>query len=240
MIISLIVAGLFVTRPKPAENLPPVTILSEPYKIPVTPRDRLALTFPNNRLVWRLENALFGPRKPISINTRVFSISTGQATNVENFLQLGEPAFANSTGLRIWLPGRAVFEKSTDLLITFPQIEMIGGPRVATAEGIAASVFMGQSIPLNGITNTVGFSLECIGQTREGLVDLVTTVVDSELHTNRIAGSTQVETNSISVLTNLSVRARWQIPKGHGVLLIQFPAPTSDRKALALFIDPLQ
>jgi hypothetical protein len=225
----------------PSNPLPPVLILSEPYKIPVTPRDRLALTFPNNRFANRLENAFFGPRKPIAIHSKIFSFTPSQTNTAEHALPLGEPAYTNSTGLRIWIPDRPAFEKSSQALSTLPEIKILAGPNVVTADGIASSFFVGGEVPLKGLDNSVDVSMEFIAHVEDNSVDLVTTISYSELRTNVVVASSNTDpTNSLSVQTNVNVRARLQIPKGYGILFLQMPAIDSKENAFGVLIDTLQ
>jgi hypothetical protein len=239
--LFLIAVILLATRRAPAERLPPVTILSEPYIIPVTPRDRFALTFPNSRFVARLENAFFGPRKPINIKTKVFSLSNDQGSNFNSSktLSLGEPTFSNATGLQIWFLGRAAFEQASHTLASTPEIDVRQYPSVFTAEGITSSVFIGQSIVVNGAKNDVGLLAQYVGSARDELTDLVAMIQQSEIQINQPSITNNLATNSVSILTNLNIRARLEIPKGHGVMLIQSSQNISSQKLFGVLIDPL-
>jgi hypothetical protein len=228
---------------QPAETAPPVTILTEPFVIPVTARDRLRFTFSFSPLAdqWasRLEKTLFGARKSININGDFFSISGYRLTDFESILGLGKPTFAQSNGLHIWFLEQARFLTVSQRLSQVPEINFMMYPRVVAAEGTISSVFTGQSISLNGSTNNVGLSIEYYAKGKEQVTELVTTISQSELVTKRIDAVDGVEaTNAVRISTNMDVRAQLEIPRGSGVLLIQIPR--EEGKVFGALIHPLR
>jgi hypothetical protein len=240
LILMGLIVAIKVAR-EPVETPAPVTILTQPFVIPVTVRDRLRLSLSFSplaaRWVSRLENTLFGARKSVNINGSFFSISGDRLTDFESILDLGKPTFAQSTNLQIWFLERANFLTVSQKLSRLPEINFMIYPRVVAAEGTTSSLFAGQSICLNGITNSVGFSVEYFARVKGQITELVTTIFQSELVTNKFDSANGLEaTNAVRISTNMDLRAQLEIPRGRGVLFIQIPR--ENEKVFGCLIHP--
>jgi hypothetical protein len=88
----------FLLQPKTDEGVERVTILSGPFGLPMSPRDRFAMTFGWNRpWVARAERAFFGKRKSVTISADIIQVSATAFTNLESALNPGMPPFKTNT-----------------------------------------------------------------------------------------------------------------------------------------------
>src|SRR5687768_5209532 len=213
----LLIAVAFVAwiwQPESTPPRDPVTILDGPYVAPVTARDRFARAFGGRqrRSVVRAENAFFGQRASIDIRADILQFGPVAATNLEASLNLGTPTFDQTNGLKIWfLPEAKLTELSQNMPKT-PGIEALSRPRLMAADGMGASVFIGQSVPANGKMEQVGFGLQCVTTIHENFTELLTEVQHSELRDTLIQ-------------TNLYLSARLNVPTNNGILLLKLPTP---------------
>jgi len=210
---------------------PPVTILPGPYMLQATDRDRFLFSFNrNSRWVSRAENLIFGPRKSVNVFTDLFAVRGELLTNFGSTMPLGEPVFTNANGLGIWFPKAVDIELANWRLARLTEAEVLSHPRVVAAEGFKSSVFMGQSIPIGGATNDIGFTMECsvVPGAPKDLTELALTIIQTEITTNAV------------VRTNLNVSAHLRIPKGCGVVILDGAARGAGEKGFGMIINPPQ
>jgi hypothetical protein len=118
-------------------------------------------------------------------------------------------------------------------------MELLNAPRLTTADGISASLFSGELIPFNGRTNQIGVEAAYFVRVHPERTDLFASALLTQAVTNRDRlpeGAMPV----VSILTNLDVAFRLQIPKSNGVFIIKAPIgpATKDWPGFGLIIDP--
>jgi hypothetical protein len=220
----------------------PFMTLRQPFSRPLPLRDRLATLIPGaskSAWMWRLENTVFGQRKPITICAEIISLSPSAGPGLVSSLALGPPIYSEPKGLQVWLLQKGDIQTARQQLKQTPGVDFLNRPRIGTADGVEASVFVGQSMPLNGVKNDVGLKLDCFPRVRDHSTDLFAVIQLSEALTNPTDGTVQLPpAQSVSIQTNLDLAARVQIPKGSGVLLLTRSSDDQNHKTFGILIDP--
>jgi hypothetical protein len=205
----------------------PVTILPGPFVIPVTARDRFAMTLgPKRRWVSRAEKALFGERKSVRISADIIQLSGPALTNLQSIVKLDAPAYDETNGLKVWFLGRARLKEVGEKTSGAPGREVLTHPQMQTADGIGASMFMGRSMPVNGRMAEVGFSMRCAATMHDDSTEILVGILQSELR-------------DATVQTNLEINARLNAPSGKGILLVKLPTDGATN-GWGVVIHPLQ
>jgi hypothetical protein len=195
----------FKPNPGPGE---PVILLEGPFKILPSARDRFSMTLgPRRKWVARAEQAIFGERRSVRISAEIMELSGPALTNLETSLRLPAPTYATN-GVKIWFLGAASLMEIGRRDSPARGIEILTTPRIVTAEGMASSVFMGQSMPTKTGMTPVGIGMMCSASVRDGYTTLLTELFQSEF----IDGI---------VRTNFTIHARLNVPKGKGVFVMQ-------------------
>src|SRR4051812_21108764 len=233
---------VFLNRPRKEETLEPVTILSGPFMLPVAPRDRFAITFRRGgRWAARAEDAFFGKRKPVDVSADLIPLSAAACTNLESTLNPGAPTFSQTNGLKLWFLSGGELKEIAQKISPTPGMEMLTHPRLVMADGIGGSMFMGQSVRVNGKFVEVGFSMRCAATFRDHSTELLTEIVQSEA----LAGRTVVVEDLVpiwtivGVKTNLEVNARLDVPDGKGFLLVKWPGE-KETNGWGVIVHPLR
>jgi hypothetical protein len=221
LILLLALTGLVAFIRPGGSPLAPVIVFSEPYLVP-SPISLFARWIPTTAgwaWLWRLKEAVCGKIKPVSIDTDILTLSK---TFTPTF---GTPTFdgvgsVDATRLRVWLLDAAELKSFRQQLKTVTGVVLVNSPRMITGDGIGASMFVGETIVLNGATNETGVRVAYLTRVRHDLIDLTAAIAFVESVTN--------EPLAVALQTNLNVKARFQIPKGKGVFLLQsFPSQTN-------------
>ena len=185
---------------------------------------------------WQARDWVFGQRKPVNLFLEICALESLRAPAAD--LTPTAPAFANDAGLRVWLLTGAELKTARARLEQAPGTEILSRPRVSTADECAASMFVGNSVPVNsnagGLTQ-VGLAVDFYPRVLPHSTDLITALTVSELVTNSSAPN--LPPAPAFVRTNLDVAVRLQIPKGRGVLLID-ASGGFDGKPIAVILDP--
>ena len=209
-----------------SQAIPPVTILDE-YKIPVTTRDRFRKTLgPHRNWVNRAEQTFFGKRNSVPIAAQVLRLTPPILTNVEPALKLSTPTFTDTNGLKVWFLGEAPLKQISDNKPAKAGVEIVTRPRLQTAEGMGASMFMGQAVPTKTGMTQVGFGIQCAALLHDDSTEMLLRVENSEF------------LQTAAIQTNLDINVRLNIRNGKGVLLIQQPKTATN--AWAVIIHPLR
>ena len=215
----------------PGNSLPdPVRVLPESYQIssPIPLFARWVPATPGWAWLWHLKESVCGKIKPVSIDTDIVAVS--QMT-----IPFGVPTFdgqgsLKATRLRVWLADIAQLKSFRRQMERGAGVTFVNSPRIITGDGIGASLFVGETIILNGATNETGVRVSYFTRVRKDLLDLTATIGVMQPMTN--------EALAISLRTNLDVKARFQIPKGKGIFLLQFFQDQPDQGAMAVIISP--
>ena len=226
---------MFLRAPNPA----PVLMLTRPYATPRHFRDWVGQWIPlNPSWNWarQFENIVFGRRKVVNLSTEIFSLKA--ATNAdETNLTLGQPDFANATGLRLWFLKQSKLKLIRDSFRRTSGIETINHPRISTAEGCACTLFSGESILVNGMTNQVGIGVSYLAEDYQGLTELYASLELTEAITNQ-ADARGEGRFDVSVQTNLDVAVRLRLPIGTGVFLLNRDSTILRGSPIGVIIDP--
>jgi len=201
----------FLRQRKTTETLEPVTILTSPFVLPAAPRDRFAMTFgQNRRWVARAEEAFFGKRKSVTISADIIEFSVPAFTNLESALNADASTFNQTNVLNAWFLTESQLKEIGQRISRTPGMVTLTHPRLQIADGMGGTVFMGQSVLMNGKPEEIGFSMRCAATLHEDSTEMLTEIVQSEL-------------NSARVQTNLAINARLNVPNGKGILLVKWP-----------------
>ncbi len=214
-------------RQPETETIEPVTILSKPFVLPVTPRDRFAATLGRNRpWVARAERAFFGERKPVKVSTDIVRLTGAAFTNIEAALNPETPTFNHTNALKVWFLNEKQLKEFGPKILQTPGTEMWTNPQLLMADGMGGSIFTGQSVPINRKLTEVGFSMRCTTIVHKDATEMLTEIVQSELIDARVQ-------------TNLEINARLNVPKGNGILLVKWPSDKATN-GWGFIIHPLQ
>ena len=223
--------------PRPA----PFIVLRQPFRMPLSLRDRLTRWIPATphwAWAWRVEEAVFGKRKPVNLSVEVISLADSSPPTLSS-LALGPASFSHTNGLEVWLLSVDQLKALREHLKQSLGVDRLSRPRISTADGIECGFFAGQSFPLSGTPSQVGLSLDCCARLHPDYTDLMACITLSELVTNEAvvaSGSSPL----VSIQTNLDTALRLQIPKDSGIFLFDRSARDSGRKRVGVIIDPPQ
>jgi len=236
-LVALAAVALFQpTRPAP------FMVLHQPVKTPGSFRDyfgRLIPARPGWAWAWRVEQAVFGKRKPVNFYAQVLDLSELPGMWLTNSLS-GSPTFATTNGLQLWFLSAERVKLLHEQLKQDAEAAVLSWPRISTAEGIESRLFSGGSIDLDGANYQFGLSVSCFARVGRQYTDLIACVTYLEPITNASAalGSAGV-TNLISIQTNLDASFRLQVPKGNGFFLFNRAPPDPRGKRIGILVDPL-
>ena len=178
-------------------------------------------------------DTIFGNRKPVNVNAEI--IVFDQSSNTAPLdLGLGKPTSSLDEGrLSVWfLSTNGTAELRHRLAIASPG--QTYQCRITTADGIAATLFMGESLVLNGVTNQVGVAETYLPLVDTKHVELFASGYICEAATNLSPWGTQ-----IGIRTNGEFAARIQIPLQRGVFLLQRHQKAGVVTSTGLMLDPL-
>src|SRR5713226_5211105 len=210
--------GLFVVlRPSP----PAVVVLPLPNGWPAPKASMLArwrAVVPG--WLWRLRDSLRGPRKVIRLDAAMIGFRDLPEPSLAG-LWLGAPQFADANGHQVWIVSESKLSRLRNRLERAPANEMVAFPRVDPADGMKAVMSVGSSFSIEGAQHQVGLVMDFLPRILRDSTDLTAIIALTEAVNNRIVAPAGLpESNAVSIQTNLIVAARFQIPKGSGVFLL--------------------
>ena len=239
LLMGIVVALVFFSR---QSKPPPFFVLQHPFSRPLPLRDRLVQWIPaTSSWSWvpHLEDIVLGRRKPINVFADIIALQNSDGQILPSSLALGKPSFTATNGLQVWLLGDRELRSLRDCLKRTPGTDFLNRPRISTADGVEASMFVGESISLNGSTNEVGLKAAFFPRVRSDSTDLFAVISLSELVTNQTGGpNALMATSAVSIQTNMHIAARVQVPKGSGLLLLDGNPVGAARKRFGALIEP--
>ncbi len=191
-----------------------------------------------------MEQHVLGARKPVNIQADIVSFGAPPPTVLSN-LALGSPNFSDTNGLRVWLLRSNQLTVLRGNLKQNPGASFLSSPRVRTAEGFDATLFVGQSFGAGKPAKQVGLEFSCCARFRRNASDLLTRITFSELVTNENDGSAgygrygYAPPFTFAIQTNFDAAFRLQLPKGNGLFLLDQSSHEPSRKNFGVLIDPL-
>lgn len=234
-----IAVAAFALRPR-ATPLPPILILPPSYAAPPQRMPLFTRLVPPTKTwawLWRLREAVLGKTPGVQIDAKIFAIPEVQLPALST-LALPPATSPDWPGLKVWLLEQGQLASLQQGLKTTPGAQLLNSPRMITGDGIDASLFVGSTLVLNGATNEVGLSLTCLTRTHQDVTDLTAFATYLTTLTNHPPSlATNGLTEWISIRTNLNLKARFQIPKGKGVFLLQSPTEPTSTEGVALILS---
>jgi hypothetical protein len=189
--------------------------------------------------VWRLENAVFGKRAAVNLFGDIVALASPACASLISSNHLS-PIYSEPGGFQVCFLKKGELEELRQQIKVMPGTDFINRPRISTADGVDASMYVGSSVLLNGVTNDVGLTVAYFPRVRSHSTDLFARIIFCEARTNQTAMfKSSQPTNLVSIQTNLRIAARLQIPKGSGVLLLKegrFEDPP--QTDFAILLDP--
>jgi len=241
LLLGLAVSLAFLLQPpRPA----PFLVLHRPFSTPWSLRDRLLQRIPATASwawFWRLQDKLFGRRKPVKIYGDILTLPDSTRATLLSSRVLASPSFLDGSGLEVWLLQDAELKALHDRFKQTPGVDFLSHPRLMTADGVGASIFIGQAISLNGSpkVQNVGLKMDCFPRVRREFTDLFLDVTFLEALTNlAVTAAAPGPAASVSIQTNLDLAARLQSPKGSGVLLLKGTPGEANHRVFGVMIDP--
>jgi len=240
-LILVLGGGVFLAlRPARPVPLAPVVVMPLPYSIPpqkVSLFDRWVPRQPSWAWLWRLKETIAGRPKVCDLAATVFDFTGSGEAFLTNF-SLPKPEYADATGLSIWILSEAELSALRPRLRQTPGAEVLQSARIITADGEQARLTSGNTIPIQGVSTSVGLSVDFLPRMRPEATDITTIITLSEVVTNRpgtTAGSSPI--GATCVQTNLAVAARIQVPKGSGVFLLEGPSAAANQKRIGVLLS---
>jgi len=185
-----------------------------------------------------LKFRLFGPSKVITLAS---SIVEFENESVLTNLGLGANDFSNAEGVRVWIISEDKLEALRRGIRALAGAKIIAQPRVVTGDRVESQMFVGTSILLNGTNQSVGLLWKCLPHLRRGSIDLTSVLADTEAIPTRVepsGGAPGKEIISNRIQTNCAIAARFQIPTGRGVFLIQQSKDVPTRRVRGVMLLP--
>jgi hypothetical protein len=219
-------------KPTPA----PLVALAQPFYPPVRARDKIESWLPfTPRWAWahKVVDTLFGKRTPVNVDSEAF-VFDGAFNAKATELELGHPSYSTGDGgLTVW------FLTSGGIKALRNRLETAGlgkayRCRISTADGIGATLFMGESVILRGATNQVGVAQSYLPLVKATGTDLFTSTCVSEVRTNESFGG-----ESRFIHTNADFAVRIQIPPRCGIFLLKRESVVEGRRNAGVVLDPL-
>jgi len=242
-LVPLCVVVVMVFGSRSTAPVEPVTFLLKPYRMPASRVFPLARWIPHTSSwswLWRVKDSVFGRPKPVNLQISVIEVADS-AQLIASHFSLAHPMAAQSNGLRVWLLPDPELDQLRRQLKNDEANRFVNSARISTADEIAASLFTGETIVVKGSTNSVGLGVEVFPRVQRDSTDLTARILFSEAVTNlHLAGLEATSTAGISILTNLDVAARFQIPETGGVFLVNSGRAGTNGKSTALILSAKQ
>jgi hypothetical protein len=141
-------------------------------------------------------------------------------------LHLAQPQFSDN-GLQVWILESDAIRRLRQRLQELTSAQVVAQPRIQTASGIQGTLFVGQSVPVQGTNQEVGLTVKCLPRIRRDRIDLTSTLLFTELRPNR----------PDSVWTNLALRSKIQLRKGSGAFLLNTNRTATNVQATGILFE---
>jgi len=166
----------------------------------------------------------FFPRqKSILLSARIVELQRP----VLNDFSLPAPDYSSTNGLRVWICKDGEVQRMEQLFNSLPSVKTLAKPRIQTVGGNEGAMFVGQSVPVNGLNQEVGVGLKLLPRIQSDGIDL----------TSKIKFTTLQSAGQLSIQTNVALRSRIHIPKGYGVLLLNADTSATNHQSIGLLIS---
>jgi hypothetical protein len=184
------------------------------------------------------KTGLFRTRQSVLLQGTLMEIEERAAAQLMDKV-LRQPPLLTTNGTQIWILndsdllalGKSLREISTN--------DIISSPRIQTGSGSPGSIFVGNTLPIQGVPTSVGIGIDLLPRVHHDRVDLTTILKMTEaitisLPTSSLSGSTS---NILSLKTNLALAGRFQIEKTKGVFVLKEDGKATKRKKFGLMLS---
>ena len=210
---------------------PPVIVFEKSYTFPQQPISLFARWVPITpgwAWLWHLKEKVCGKIKAIEVRTDIITVAQSSTLSL-TASSLSDSELTGAGSVRVWLLDTRDLDSLRPQIRNTPGYDFIISPRISTGDGAGASLFSGNTIVLSGFTNEVGVRVTYVPRIRHETTDLLASLAYVDTVTN--------ETGEVAFQTNLDVKARFQIPKDKGVLLLQSVPGKTKGSATAVIIS---
>jgi hypothetical protein len=184
------------------------------------------------------KTGLFRTRQSVLLQGTLMEIEERAAAQLMDKVLLQPPLLATN-GTQIWILndsdllalGKSLREISTN--------DIISSPRIQTGSGSPGSIFVGNTLLIQGVPTSVGIGIDLLPRVHHDHVDLTTMLKMTEaitisLPTSSLSGSAS---NTLCVKTNLALAGRFQIPTRTGVFLLKEDRTATDQKRFGFILS---
>jgi hypothetical protein len=230
ILIALGLTALGIALYLALRSSPPPVVLLSPGQVPpqrISMLARLVPRTPRWGWVWRLREKVRRQPGQVRIETEAVRFAAGFRAKEG---QLAQPAATTAEGLEVWLLDAEALNALKGQLKRTAGAESLFPARITAAVGTSHGV----RVPTRGAN--VGWSLDLFPRVRGPVTDLTASILWSEAVTNQ-APLPPGTGESISIQTNLSVTARFQLANGGGVFLYQPASSGAHRKPLGVLLS---
>lgn len=231
LLLSLAGAGLVLMGPRPTSAVM-ITPLTQGW--PTAKRswsDRVWGAMP--MWVWRVKESVFGPAKRILLNAEIMDCDAVSDSPVRALSLEGEQS-TEENGFQVWILPDSALDALRQRLHQMP---ILAQPRFDISDGVEAQMWTGQTLLIDGAQTPVGLVINFLPRLHQSSTELAATITFSEAMSNQAAALGVVDSGRISIQTNLAVTAGLQIPKGHGVFLLDRGHALTNGKRLGVIIS---
>lgn len=188
-----------------------------------------------SRWLERPKRLLLGPAKAITLRA---SLTDFKDPLMLSNLALPKAEFPGTNGVRVWIVNDSELKALRGRVEKTPGAVVIANPDVMTADGMRSEVSITSQASINGTNQTVGLVLQFFPKARRDSTDLTLILVFTEAVTNRIEAAADMrQTNAISIRTNVAIAARFQIPRGRSVFLLNTDRSVTNGKTTGVIIS---
>ncbi len=217
-------------------------VLRQASQRPVPLRDHFTRWIPATpgwAWAWRLEQTVFGKRKPVNIFAQVIEFAEPASLSLSDLVE-SPPSFPETNGVAVWMLNTERCKRLGERLKQSPGTTVVCQPRISTADGIDSKVFQGTSMTLNGTSRPVGLTLACFARVHRDVTDLIACFNYSQAELSPADSlNTASYSKGVSVVTNLDVAMRLQVPRGSGFFLLESRSVNRGQKRVGVLVEPL-
>jgi len=186
--------------------------------------------------LWRIRYALLGKPTIVQLRGEVAGFPSATVPQLTSLLKAHLPV-VETNGVRAWILTERQMESIRLGMAALPGYEAAASPRITTAHNVHSQLANTYTTITAGMSNTVGLLADFLTTDQRNGMEL-TAVLN---HTDKVkapptrasTGTTDVST--FAIRTNLSLAARFRLPPGYGVLVVQSnPASSNQRMGTIL------
>ena len=215
---------------------PSVVILPSDYSIPAPPLPLPDRWIPlKSGWLWKLRYALLGKPAVVNIDSEIFQFSGPGERMLSGVFHTNAP-LTSSNGVRAWvLPEKELKRMHARLELEADSNRSAG--RMTLGQGVLATMSMTTSPQIAGLSVTAGNIMTIAMRKRGDSIELTGSFTSTEVVTN--AGFRAPDPQeTLTLHTNLTLAARMQIPRGHGVFLYDTNRADIHSSGVGLLILP--